>query len=112
MAADARQHGLRHPGRPRWRQVAAIACPGTSLADIRQTTCAQHVQWRASRARPESAHPGDERSGVTAKTEAAMSSLVHLGRAAINRAELEAPKEMEALRGTLIPAEKLQRRAR
>ncbi len=41
-----------------------------------------------------------------------MSSLVHLGRAAINRAELEAPKEMEALRGTLIPAEKLQRRAR
>ena len=41
-----------------------------------------------------------------------MSSLVHLGRAAITRAQLEAPKELEAVRGTPIPAERPERRAR
>ena len=41
-----------------------------------------------------------------------MSSLVHLGRAAMTRAQLEVPKELEAVRGTLIPAGRPERRPR
>ncbi|WP_222269815.1 hypothetical protein [Modestobacter marinus] len=39
-----------------------------------------------------------------------MSSLVHLGRAAISRAQLAAPREREAVRGTLIPADEPEHR--
>jgi hypothetical protein len=41
-----------------------------------------------------------------------MSSLVHLGRAAISRAQLTAPREREAVRGTQVPAEGPDHRAR
>jgi hypothetical protein len=46
--------------------------------------------------------PGRKRVRVAAERRETMSSLVHLGRAAITRAQLEAPKEREAARGTLI----------
>ncbi|MGY1643226.1 HPP family protein [Geodermatophilus sp. SYSU D00703] len=41
-----------------------------------------------------------------------MSSLVHLGRAAMTRAQLEAPREREAAHGTLVPARGPDRPAR
>ncbi len=41
-----------------------------------------------------------------------MSSLVHLGRAAIARAQLTAAREREAVRRTLVPAEGPDRRER
>jgi CBS domain-containing protein len=53
-----------------------------------------------------------ERSEVTAEREATMSSLVHLGREAITRAELKASKERAAIPATLVSAENPGHRAR
>jgi CBS domain-containing protein len=78
------------PGKGLW-----ITCP---MSDVEMPSMSTDTEGTAT-------------DNVT-KQEATMSSLVHLGRAAMPRAELQAPHERMAVRGDLIPAERGSRRAR